>query len=127
LIIIDTDVLIEISDKRSKKGDQIYQRIISSGDNVAITSITMYEALYSLMKYTKPFHHLFSFHVYVFSNEDAQQAARLEISLEKKGKKIKRTDIMIASTVMNKGATLCTFDNDFQALEDYGLKIIRWV
>jgi len=45
--------------------------------------------------------------------------------LEKKGKKIKRTDIMIASTVINKGATLYTFDNDFQALEDFGLKIIR--
>ena len=125
MIIIDTDVLIEISDKRSEKGDQIYQKIISSGDNVAITSITMYEALYGLMKYTKPFHHLFSFHVYAFSNEDAQQAARLEISLEKKGKKIKRTDIMIASTVINKGATLYTFDNDFQVLEDFGLKIIR--
>ena len=41
LIIIDTDVLIEISDKRSKKGDYIYQKIISSEDNVAITSITM--------------------------------------------------------------------------------------
>ena len=125
MIIIDTDVLIEISDKRSEKGDQIYQKIISSDDNVAITSITMYEALYGLMKYTKPFHQLFSFHVYEFSNEDAQQAARLELSLEKKGKKIKRTDIMIASTVINKGATLYTFDNDFQALEDFGLKIIR--
>ena len=49
MIIIDTDVLIEISDKRSEKGDQIYQKIISSEDNVAITSITMYEALYGLM------------------------------------------------------------------------------
>ena len=47
------------------------------------------------------------------------------LSLEKKGKKIKRTGIMIASTVINKGATLYTFDNDFQALEDFGLKIIR--
>ena len=118
-------MLIEISDKRSKKGDHIYQKILSSGDDVAITSITMYEALYELMKYTKPFQHLFSFHVYEFSNEDAQQAARLELNLEKKGKKIKRTDIMIASTVINKGASLYTFDNDFQALEDFGLGVIR--
>ena len=77
MIIVDTDVLIEISDKRSEKGDQIYQKIISSEDNVAITSITMYEALYGLMKYTKPFHHLFSFHVYAFSNEDAQQSRQI--------------------------------------------------
>ena len=45
--------------------------------------------------------------------------------LEKKGKKVKRTDIMIASIVINKGATLYTFDNDFQALVDFGLKIIK--
>jgi predicted nucleic acid-binding protein len=84
LIIIDTDVLIEISDMRSKKGDHIYQKILTSGDDVAITSITMYEALHGLMKYAKPFQHLFSFHVCEFSNEDAQQAARLELNLEKK-------------------------------------------
>ena len=125
MIIIDTDVLIEISDKRSKKGDQIYQKILTSEDDVAITSITMYEALYGLMKYKKPFQHLFSFHVYEFSNEDAQQAARLELNLEKKGKKIKRTDIMIASTTINNGASLYTFDNDFQTLQDFGLRIIK--
>ena len=103
MIIVDTDVLIEISDKLFEKGDQIFQKMISSEDDVAITSITMYEALYGLMKYTKPFHHLFSFHVYAFSNEDAQQAARLEL-LGEKGQKIKRTDIMIASIVINKGS-----------------------
>lgn len=125
MIIIDTDALIEISDKQSKKGDHIYQKITSSGDDVAITSITMYEALYGLMKYTKPFQHLFSFPVYEFGNEDAQQAARLELDLDKKGRKIKRTDIMIASIAINKGAGLYTFDNDFQALENFGLRIIR--
>ncbi len=114
--------MIEISDIQSEKGDQIYQKIISSEDDVAITSITMYEALYGLMKYSKPFHHLFSFHVFEFRSEDAKQAARLELGLERMGKKIKRTDIMIASTAINKGATLCTLDNDFQALEDFGLR-----
>ena len=51
------------------------------------------------------------------------KAVRSELS--EKGQKIKRTDIMIASIVINKGATLYTFDNDFQAIEDFGLKIIR--
>lgn len=122
---MDTDVLIEVTDKFSKKGDQIYQKIISSEDDVAITSITMYEALYGLMKYSKPFQQLFLFRVFDFSNEDAQQAARLELNLEKKDKKIKRTDIMIASTAINKGAYLYTFDKDFQALVDFGLRLIN--
>jgi len=125
LIIIDTDVLIELADKASVKGDEIYQKIISTQDNVAITSITMYEALYGLMKYAKPFQQLFSFQVFDFTKEDAQQAATLEVNLEKKGKKIKRTDIMIASTTMNNRASLYTFDKDFKVLSDFGLILFK--
>ncbi|HEX9320018.1 MAG TPA: type II toxin-antitoxin system VapC family toxin [Nitrososphaeraceae archaeon] len=125
MIIIDTDVLIEVADKISKKGDQIYEKIKSTEDDVAITSITMYEALYGLMKYSRPFQQLFLFRVFDFSNEDAQEAARLEINLENRGKKIKRTDIMIASTAINKGAYLYTFDKDFQALMEFGLRLIN--
>ena len=55
-----------------------------------LRSTTMYEALYGLMKYKKPFQHLFSFHVYEFSNEDAQQAARVEPDLrENQARKLK--------------------------------------
>ena len=54
-----------------------------------LRSITMYEALYGLMKYKKPFQHLFSFHVYEFSNEDAQQAARLNLIWRKSARKLK--------------------------------------
>jgi predicted nucleic acid-binding protein len=122
-IIIDTDVLIEISDKNSVKGNQIYEKIISSRENIAITSITLYETLYGLLKSEKPIQYLLSFPVYDFSKEDAQQAAKFEIELEKKGKKIKRTDIMIASTTTTIGATLCTFDRDFKELEDLGLRL----
>ena len=122
-LIIDTDVLIEISDKNSVKGNQIYQKIISSKENIAITSITIYETLYRLLKSKKPITYLLSFPVYDFSKEDAQNAANLEIEVEKKGKKIKRTDIMIASTVTTIGATLCTFDRDFKELQDLGLRL----
>lgn len=55
MIILDTDVLIEIYEKRSKKGEEVFQKIISGGDEVAITSITLYEMLYGLMKLDKPF------------------------------------------------------------------------
>jgi len=122
-IIIDTDVLIEISDKNSLKGNQIYEKIISSRENIAITSITLYETLYRLLKSEKLIQYLLSFPVYDFSKDDAQQAAKFEIELEKKGKKIKRTDIMIASTTTTIDATLCTFDRDFKELEDLGLRL----
>ena len=90
MIIIDTDVLIEISDRHSEKGDQIYQKIISSEEkDIAITSITLYETLYRLMKFKKPFYYLPLFNVYEFSKEDSHQAAKLDLELEKKGKESK--------------------------------------
>jgi tRNA(fMet)-specific endonuclease VapC len=125
LIIIDTDVLIEISDRQSEKGEIIYQKIISTGDDIAITSMTFYETLYGFMKFKKPFDYLSLFHVYEFSKEDAQQAAYLDLELEKKGKRIKRTDIIIALTTINRGASLCTFDQDFQELQEFGLRLFR--
>ena len=63
------------------------------------------------------------FRVYGFSRESAQKAAELEIELEKKGKRVKRTNIMIAAIVINEGATLCTLDQDFNELQDQGLKL----
>jgi predicted nucleic acid-binding protein len=116
-------VLIEILDRQSIKGDQIYKKMISSGNNIATTSISLYETLYGLMKFQKPFCYLISLPIYDFSKNDAQQAAKFEIDLEKQGKKIKRTDIMIASTVINVGATLCSFDKEFKYLQNYGLKL----
>ena len=89
-IIIDTDVLIEISDKNSVKGNQIYEKIISRRENIAITSITLYETLYGLLKSEKPIQYLLSFPVYDFSKEDAQQAAKFEIELEKREEKYKK-------------------------------------
>jgi predicted nucleic acid-binding protein len=75
MIIIVTDVLIEISDKHSHKGKQLYQDIISSNEDIAITTITLYETLYELIKLKKPTFYLSLFYVYEFSKEDALQAA----------------------------------------------------
>ena len=125
MIIIDTDVLIEISDRKSEKGEIIHQKIISTEDDIAITSMTLYETLYGFMKFKKPFDYLSLFQVYEFSKEDAQQAANLDLELEKKGKRIKRTDIIIASTTINRGASLYTFDQDFQELQEFGLRLFR--
>ena len=52
-------------------------------------------------------------------------AAKLDLDLEKNGKKIKRMDIIIASTTINRGATLCTFDNGFHQLEKLGLRLFQ--
>jgi len=80
-----------------------------------ITSITYYETLYGLMNPNKPFYYLSLFNVYEFSKEDAHHAARLHLELEKKGKRIKRTDIIIASTTIKKWETLVHFIKNSQS------------
>jgi predicted nucleic acid-binding protein len=123
LIIIDTDALIEIMDKKSKKGECIVEKMEKSHEIFAITSITLYETFYFFMKKEKNISPIPLFRVYGFSRESAQKAAELEIGLEKKGKRIKRTNIMIAAIVINEGATLCTLEHDFNELQDQGLKL----
>ena len=67
----------------------MYQKIIANGDDVAITSITLYETMYGLIKFKKPFYHLSSFRVYGFSKEDALLAAKLDLDWRKMGKSSK--------------------------------------
>ncbi len=95
MIIIDTDALIEIMDKKSKKGEGIFEKMEKSHEIFAITSITLYETLYFFMKKEKNISTIPLFRVYGFSRESAQKAAELEIELEKKGKRVKRTNIVI--------------------------------
>jgi predicted nucleic acid-binding protein len=124
LIVLDTDVLIKILNKKSLEGQSIYEKLEKNGGSFAITSITLYEILYFFMKRKMnnlpPLHLL---HVLEFSKQDAQKTAELEIELEKKEKKVLKTSLIIAAIVMNKGASLCTLNKDFDELKNIGLKL----
>ena len=61
--------------------------------------------------------------MYGFSKQDAQKAAELEIELENRGVKAKVTVLMISSIVINKGASLCSLNADFNELKSVGLKL----
>ena len=43
MIFLETDVLIELLNKKSSKGDEIFQKLEKSNESFAITSITFYE------------------------------------------------------------------------------------
>ncbi len=123
MIVLDTDVLIKILNKKSLQGQEIYERLEKNGGHFGITSITLYETLHLFMKMkleTPPIHLL---QVYGFSKLDAQKAAELEIELENRGVKAKVTVLMISSIVINKGASLCSLNADFNELKSVGLKL----
>lgn len=108
MIIIDTDILVEIYDKGSPLGESAFKKIIESGDTFCITAINLHEVLYGLMKYAKPSEYIMQLPILSYSGEDARIAAELEYTTEKKGRKLSRTDAMIAAIAINNNAKLYT-------------------
>lgn len=124
MIVLDTDVLIEIFDKRSKKGDEALSKILDSGDNVCITAINYHEITYGLRKYARPVREVLQLHVLNYTKEDAHLSAGIELEAEKAGAPIRRTDAMIAAVTINNGATSYTLDlKHFRPLRSHGLKM----
>jgi tRNA(fMet)-specific endonuclease VapC len=124
MITIDTDVLIEILDKRSEKGDEALKQIIQSGEEISTTVITVHEILYGLHKYGKPVEEILLLPVLNYMKKDAVLSSKIELQAEERGNLIRRTDAMIAAITINNGATLYTFDlKHFNPLKAIGLKL----
>jgi predicted nucleic acid-binding protein len=124
MIILDTDVLIEIFDKKSKRGDEALRKIQESNEDIAITVINLHEILYGLQKYAKPVREVLLLPVLSFTKRDANLSAKIELEAESKGASIRRTDAMIAAITINRGVSLYTLDlKHFQPLEALGLKL----
>jgi tRNA(fMet)-specific endonuclease VapC len=61
-----------------------------------------------------------------YTKRDARVSAEIEVSVERRGGDIRRTDAMIASVAMNNGASLYTFDlKHFKPLEEMGLQLFQ--
>jgi len=97
LIIIDSDVLIEILDRKSEKGDQALKQTIGSKEEVATTAINLHEVLYGLSKYSKPVEEIVLLPILGCTKKDAVLSSRIELENEKRGKIINRTGAMICS------------------------------
>lgn len=124
MITIDTDVLIEILDKKSGKGDEALKQILQSGEEICTTVINVHEILYGLHKYGKPVKEILLLPVLHYIKKDAALSSRIELEAEERGSPIRRTDAMIAAITMNNGASLYTFDlKHFNPLKSLGLKL----
>ncbi|PIU59884.1 hypothetical protein COS86_01895 [Candidatus Bathyarchaeota archaeon CG07_land_8_20_14_0_80_47_9] len=124
MIAIDTDVLIEILDKKSEKGDEVLKQILQGGEEICITVINMHEILYGLHKYGKPVKEILLLPVLNYMKKDAALSSKIELEAEERGTSIRRTDAMIAAIAINNGAALFTFDlKHFSPLKALGLKL----
>ncbi len=123
-MVLDSDVLIELLDKRSKKGDEALRGVVQSGEAIALTSISLHEVLYGLFKFAKPVEELLQLPVLAYTRDDATLSARIELEAERKGRTVRRTDAMIAATAINHDASLFTFDLEhFRAFKTAGLRL----
>ncbi len=124
MILADTDVLIEIFDKNSKKGESALKRIDEVGEDIAITSLNLHEILYCMFKFAEKqkSERILLLDVVDFTKDDAILSARLEVKTEIKGNKIPRFDAMIAAVAINRGFKLFTFNKDhFEGFEELEL------
>ncbi len=121
MILIDTDVLIEILDENSKKGDAALKKIEDAGEDIALTSLNLHEILFGLYKYASnsKIEKILMFDVTDFTRSDAVLSAKLEVKAEKKGDKVPRFDAMIAAIAINRGLKVFTFNRKhFEVFED---------
>jgi tRNA(fMet)-specific endonuclease VapC len=125
MIVLDTDVLIEVFDKKSVKGDDVLRRLDKCGEDIATTAVNLHEILYGLEKYAKPMQEVLFLPVLDFAKRDAVLSAGLELKAEGMGLSVRRTDAMIAAVTMNRGAKLYTFDlKHFGPLKKFGLELL---
>ena len=118
--------MLQILNKGSDKGQEIFEKLEKSQETFAITSITLYDIQSFLIDkeidiIASPIHLL---QVYEFSKEDTQKAIEMKLELKKKGKELYSTDLQVSAIVINNGGTLCTMDNSLKVLEEFGLKLL---
>ena len=126
MIALDSDVLIEILDRKSERGSEAFKRLLDSGEDICTNVISIHEVLFGFYKYRKPVTDLLQVPVLDYTKKDALLSSKLELEAEKAGKPIGRTDTMVAAIAINNNATLYTFDlKHFGALKLQGLKIFK--
>lgn len=124
MILLNTDVLIKVLDKRSVKGDEAVNRILDSREDVCTTPINLHEILYALHKYAKPVRDVLLLPVLDYTKRGAELSSEMELKAEDMGRPVRRTDAMIAAIALNRGAVLYTFDlRHFNSLKTLGFEL----
>lgn len=124
MIILDTDVLLEIFDRTSEQGDEILQRLLVTGEDIATTVINLHEILCSMRKFAAPVKETLLLPVLDYRKKDAALSSKLEQEGERTGTSVRRTDAMMAAIAMNNGAALYTLDpKHYNGFKNLGLKL----
>ncbi|MDE1854765.1 MAG: type II toxin-antitoxin system VapC family toxin [Candidatus Micrarchaeota archaeon] len=108
MILLDTDVLIEILEKGSELGSKAYEKIKTSGERVCTTAINLHEFLYGVLKYGGSTDDIPNLLILSYTREDAILSSELETRAEETGVKPMKPDAMIAAISINNDCKLLT-------------------
>ena len=126
MIVLDSDVLIEMLDRKSVRGSEAFKHIVDSSEDICTTVISLHEVLFGFHKYRKPVNDLLQLSILAYTRNDAILSSKLELEAEKTGNPIGRTDTMVAAIAINNNASLYTFNlKHFESLKTQGLKLFK--
>ena len=125
MLILDSDILIELLMKGSPRGDEALETLKALDDDILTTAINVHEVLYGLVKHGKHAPGLLRIRALPYTRKEAALSVNLELHAERMGTPSGRADAMIAAIAMNNNAKLYTFNRrHFQAFTEQGLKLI---
>ena len=110
MIVLDSDVLIEMLDRKSVRGSEAFKYTVDSCEDIFTTVISLHEVLFGFHKYRKPINDLLQLSILDYTRNDAILSSMLELEAEKTGKPIGRTDTKVAAIAINNNAALYTFN-----------------
>lgn len=125
MILLDTDVIIELMDKKSSRGEGFMLKIMESGEEYCTSSVNMHELLYGIEKYSKDSRLVLQMATLEYTKKDSELSVFLELGAERKGKAVPRMDAIIASIAINNGCSLYTLDKHFEIFIENGLKMFK--
>ncbi len=125
MILLDTNIIIEILEKKSEKGETLMVKIIESEEEYCTSSVNMHELLYGIEKYSKDDHLVLQIPTVEYNENDSKLSAVLELTAERKGRSVPRMDAIIASIAINNGCSLYTLDEHFKVFTENGLKLFE--
>ena len=125
MILLDTDIIIEVMDKKSSRGQEFMLKIMESGEEYCTSSVNMHELLYGIEKYSKVSRLVLQIATLEYTKKDSELSVFLELSAERKGKAVPRMDAIIASIAINNGCSLFTLDEHFEIFIENGLKMFK--
>lgn len=126
MIILDTDVLIEIERGNQKVISFLANLRKTRPDNIAITSAVYAELLYGFLMRNKQLpQELAAFDVIEFDRESADIFAQKKKMLDVKGKPIPIFDLITACCALSRRALLVSFDKHFEQISELNFLLIE--